>query len=51
MSTKNRAVFGIYASAEQAERTVNVLIADGFHSQDVSVLMPDTESTRAFAHR
>ena len=51
MTTKNRAVFGIYASPEQAERTVNVLIADGFHSQDVSVLMPDTESTRAFAHR
>jgi hypothetical protein len=51
MSTRNRAVFGIYASAEQAERSVNALIHDGFQSQDISVLMPDTESTRAFAHR
>jgi hypothetical protein len=51
MSHKNRAVFGIYASAEHAERAVNALVNDGFASQDVSVLMPDTESTRAFAHR
>lgn len=51
MSHKDRAVFGIYASPEQAERAVNALVNDGFPSQDVSVLMPDTESTRAFAHR
>jgi hypothetical protein len=51
MAHKDRAVFGIYASAEHAERAVNALVNDGFPSQDVSVLMPDTESTRAFAHR
>jgi heat induced stress protein YflT len=51
MATKNRAVFGIYPSPVQAERAVNALVDDGFLSQDVSVLMPDTESTRAFAHR
>jgi hypothetical protein len=51
MAHKDRAVFGIYVSAEAAERAVNALVADGFPSQDVSVLMPDTESTRAFAHR
>jgi len=51
MATKNRAVFGIYATPEQAERGVNALVGDGFGSQDVSALMPDTESTRAFAHR
>src|SRR4051812_16277049 len=51
MAHRNRAVFGIYASPENAERAVNALVADGFLSQDVSVLMPDTESTRAFAHR
>lgn len=51
MAHKNRAVFAIYASPEQAERAVNALVNDGFVSQDVSVLMPDTESTRAFAHR
>lgn len=47
---KNRSVFGIYASAVEAERAVNALIADGFLSQDVSVLMPDQDSTREFAH-
>jgi hypothetical protein len=51
MATKNRAVFGIYPSPVQAERAVNALVDDGFLSQDVSVLMPDTDSTRAFAHR
>jgi hypothetical protein len=51
MAHKNRAVFGIYASPAEAERAVNALVNDGFPSQDVSVLMPDTESTRAFAHR
>jgi hypothetical protein len=50
MSPKNKAVFGIYTSADQAERAVNVLIDDGFPSQDVSVLMPDQRSTREFAH-
>src|SRR6185369_2027915 len=51
MAHKNRAVFGIYASPDAAERAVNALVGDGFPSEDVSVLMPDTESTRAFAHR
>jgi hypothetical protein len=50
MTTKNRSVFGIYASAEKAEHAVNALIEDGFDSQDVSVLMPDQRSTREFAH-
>ena len=50
MATKNRSLFAILASADQAERTVNLLIEDGFRSQDVSVLMPDAASTREFAH-
>ena len=50
MSVKNKAVFGIYATATEAERAVNALIDDGFGSQDVSVLMPDQRSTREFAH-
>jgi hypothetical protein len=49
-AAKNKAVFGIYASADQAERAVDALIEDGFSSADVSVLMPDTRSTREFAH-
>ena len=48
-AVKNKAVFGIYSSAELAERTVNRLIEDGFPSQDVSVLMPDQRGTREFA--
>jgi hypothetical protein len=49
-TARNKAVFGIYATADQAERTVNALIQDGFLSEDVSVLMPDQRSTREFAH-
>jgi hypothetical protein len=50
VAAKSRSVFGIYASAAEAEKAVNALIADGFPSQDVSVLMPDQRSTREFAH-
>lgn len=50
MAAKNRAVFGILGSAAQAEKAVNALMADGFPSQDISVLMPDQQSTREFAH-
>lgn len=49
-AVKNKAVFGIFSSVEQAERAVNALIDDGFVSGDVSVLMPDQRSTREFAH-
>jgi heat induced stress protein YflT len=50
MSSKNTAVFGIYASAERAERAVDSLIAAGYPSSSISVLLPDTRSTREFAH-
>jgi heat induced stress protein YflT len=49
-AARNKAVFGIYSTADQAERAVNALIRDGFGSEDVSVLMPDQRSTREFAH-
>jgi hypothetical protein len=51
MSSKNTAVFGIYKSAEHAERAVDSLIAAGFASTAISVLLPDTGSTRDFAHQ
>lgn len=51
MTTKSRAVFGIISTPAQTERAVNLLLEAGFSSQDVSVLMPDHESTRAFAHQ
>jgi hypothetical protein len=50
MSAKNTAVFGIYKSGEHAERAVDTLIAAGFASSNISVLLPDTRSTKEFAH-
>ena len=50
MAGKNTAVFGIYSSGEQAERAVDTLIAGGFSSSTISVLLPDTRTTRDFAH-
>lgn len=50
MSSKNTAVFGIYKSAELAERAVDSLIAAGYDSAAISVLLPDSRSTKEFAH-
>ena len=50
MAGKNTAVFGIYSSGEHAERAVDSLIKAGFSSSDISVLLPDTASTKEFAH-
>ncbi|HEV7610572.1 MAG TPA: general stress protein [Steroidobacteraceae bacterium] len=50
MAGKNTAVFGIYSSEEHAERAVDTLIAAGFSSSNISVLLPDTRTTRDFAH-
>lgn len=50
MDSLNKAVFGIYANAQLAERAVDTLIVAGFTSAAISVLMPDNASTKAFAH-
>src|SRR5512140_555066 len=50
MAGKKTAVFGIYPSAEHAERAVDTLIAAGFASPNISVLLPDSRSTKEFAH-
>jgi hypothetical protein len=50
MAGKNTAVFGIYKSADQAERAVDSLISAGFPSANISVLLSDTRSTKEFAH-
>jgi hypothetical protein len=50
MAGKNTAVFGIYKNAGHAERAVDALIAAGFASAAISVLLPDTRSTKEFAH-
>jgi hypothetical protein len=51
MAGKNTAVYGIYPNIESAEKAVDVLVAQGFSEQDVSVLMADSESNKAFAHQ
>jgi hypothetical protein len=50
MAGKNTAVFGIYPTAEHAERAVDSLIAAGFPNASISVLLPDSRSTKEFAH-
>ena len=50
MANKNVAVFGIYKTARLAEGAVDHLIFKGFSNSDISVLLPDDETTRAFAH-
>jgi hypothetical protein len=50
MSSKNMAVFGIYKTPGTAEVAVDHLLSKGFPNSAISVLLPDDESTRAFAH-
>jgi hypothetical protein len=50
MTSKNTSVFGIYATPGTAEAAVDYLITKGFTNAAISVLLPDDESTRAFAH-
>jgi hypothetical protein len=51
MDSKNKSVFGIYRSVAQAEASVDQLLAAGFSNGDVSVLLPDNQSTKDFAHQ
>src|SRR4051812_7188945 len=50
MAGDNTAVFGIYRSRAQAEAAVDRIAAAGFTWNDISVLLPDSESSRQFAH-
>jgi len=50
MAGKNTAVFGLYRSRSQAENAVDALRADGFRSDDISVLLPNKQSSEEFAH-
>jgi hypothetical protein len=50
MAGKNTAVFGIYKTANQAEQTVDRLLAAGFTNDDISVLLQDNKSSKDFAH-
>src|SRR5277367_4861926 len=50
MAEKKTAVFGIYQNEKQTERAVEDLLAAGFSNDNISVLLPDNEGTRDFAH-
>jgi hypothetical protein len=50
MPGKKTSVFGSYRNTIQAEQTVDRLLAAGFRSDDISVLLPDTKSSKEFAH-
>jgi hypothetical protein len=50
MSGKNTAVFGIYPDRFAVEEAVEHLRTAGFRSTDISVLFPDNQGTKDFAH-
>jgi len=50
MAAKNTAVFGIYPSRLELDEAVDRLRRAGFRSTDVSVLFPDNQGTKDFAH-
>jgi hypothetical protein len=47
---KKMSVFGIFANTAAAERAVGALVQAGFSNNDVSVLLPDRQGTKDFAH-
>jgi len=47
---KNTAVYGIFRTRNQAENAVDRLVAAGFRTEDISVLLPENVGTKDFAH-
>ena len=50
MADKKISVFGIYPTLTQAERGVDALVHGRFSHDDISVLAPDQQGTKDFAH-
>ena len=50
MADKKIAVFGIYNTRGHAEGAVDRLLASGFSNDDISVLLPDAQGSKDFAH-
>ena len=51
MTSKKTAVFGIFKTRVRAEQSVDRLLAAGFRNDDISVLLPDSQSSKEFAHK
>jgi hypothetical protein len=50
MAGKNTAAFGLYSDRVQVEQGIDALLAARFRSEDISVLFPDNEGSKDFAH-
>jgi hypothetical protein len=50
MSNNKTAVFAIFKERDQVEHAINNLKASDFCNTDISVLFPDKEGTKDFAH-
>lgn len=50
MENRITAVFGLYSGSPAAERAVETLVDAGFSNNAISVLLPDDQSTKHFAH-
>jgi Protein of unknown function (DUF3341) len=50
MAGKNTAVFGIYRDQASVDNAVDTLREEGFRGTDISVLFPENEGTKDFAH-
>src|SRR5216683_3779439 len=50
MAGKNTAAFGIYRDRVSVENAVDALRQEGFRNTDISVLFPENEGTKDFAH-
>jgi hypothetical protein len=50
MAGKNTVVYGLCANRGIAENAVDQLIANGFRTEDISVLLQDNVGTKDFAH-
>src|SRR5688500_10843680 len=51
MAGKNTAAFGIYPSETALENGISALQSAGYRNEDISVLFPENEGTKDFAHR
>ena len=50
MAGKNTAVFGLYRDRASVEGAVDALRQEGFRKTDISVLFPENQGTKDFAH-
>src|ERR671915_415283 len=51
MAGKNTAAFGIYPNQTALENGISALQQAGYRNEDISVLFPENEGTKDFAHK